>query len=50
MAMTEWKLGREAEARAYYDRGVENIEATLPRSPLLLRFKHEAAQLLGIHR
>jgi tetratricopeptide (TPR) repeat protein len=48
MAMTEWKLGRETEARAYYDRGVTNVEATLPKSPLLLRFKQEATELLGV--
>jgi len=48
LAMAQWNLGDKDEARSTFDRGVESMEETLPKSPLHNRFKAEAAQLLGI--
>jgi tetratricopeptide (TPR) repeat protein len=48
LSMTESKLGERASARSHYDRGVMLGEKSYPKSPLYLRFKNEAAQLLGL--
>ena len=48
LAMTASNLGEIGEARQYYDRGVARRNATLPKSPLLIRMNEEAAEVLGI--
>jgi serine/threonine protein kinase/Tfp pilus assembly protein PilF len=48
LAMTCWKLGREREARQYYDRAVAAMDRTIPTNPEYLRRRDEAAELLGI--
>jgi serine/threonine protein kinase/tetratricopeptide (TPR) repeat protein len=47
LSMTEGQLGEQGAAREHYDRGVMLGDKSYPESPLYLRFKNEAAQLLG---
>jgi tetratricopeptide (TPR) repeat protein len=49
LAMTSWKLGRERDARQYYDRAVALMNRTIPTNPEYLRRRDEAAALLGVH-
>jgi serine/threonine protein kinase/Flp pilus assembly protein TadD len=48
LAMTHWRLGEKDRARARYDQAVAWMEANLPSDPELLRFRAEAAALLGV--
>jgi tetratricopeptide (TPR) repeat protein len=48
LAMTESKLGRNADARRTYDRAVARMNETWPRSPDYILLRREAAALLGI--
>src|SRR5262249_37049371 len=48
LAMANWKLNRKNEARELYDRGVEWIVTKAPKDEKLLRFRAEAAALMGI--
>jgi tetratricopeptide (TPR) repeat protein len=48
LAMTRWRLGHHDEARQWYDQAVEWMETRKRRDPELLRFRTEAAALLGI--
>jgi len=47
LAMTEWKLGRESEARACYDRAVTRMNEIYPRDPSRILLRDEA-EVLGI--
>jgi hypothetical protein len=47
LAMAHWKLENKAEARIWYDRGVEWSERN-PNNGEVPLFHAEAAQLLGI--
>jgi tetratricopeptide (TPR) repeat protein len=49
LAMTESKLGRQADARRTYDRAVERMNETWPKSPNLVMLKAETAKLLVLH-
>jgi serine/threonine protein kinase/Tfp pilus assembly protein PilF len=49
LAMAHWQLGEKAQARTRYDQAVRWMEKNRPRDEELLRFRAEAAALLGIH-
>jgi hypothetical protein len=46
--MCLWHLDEKVEARRFYDRSVTWMEERLPDSPVLIKMRQEAAQLLGI--
>jgi serine/threonine protein kinase/Tfp pilus assembly protein PilF len=48
LAMAHWRLGEKDRARARYDQAVAWMEANLPSDSELLRFRAEAAALLGV--
>ena len=45
--MTRQQLGQNDEARTRYDKGVEWMDKNAPQNEELLRFRVEAAELLG---
>ncbi len=47
LAMAHWQLGHQDEARQWYDKAVEWMEKNRPDDEELLRFRTEAADLLG---
>ena len=48
LAMAHWQLGHKDEARKWYDKAVEWMDKNQPKNEELLRFRNEAAELLGI--
>jgi tetratricopeptide (TPR) repeat protein len=48
LAMAHWQMGKKDEARKWYDKGVGWMEKNQPENEELLRFRAEAAELLGI--
>jgi hypothetical protein len=46
--MTESKLGHQADARRMYDRAVERMNETWPKSPDLVLLKSEAGKIIGL--
>ena len=51
LAMAHWQLGHKEEARRQYDKSVgwmENSENSESNADELIRFRAEAAELLGI--
>jgi tetratricopeptide (TPR) repeat protein len=48
LAMTESKLGRQADAHHTYDRALVRMNETWPKSPDLVLLKAEAARLIGL--
>jgi hypothetical protein len=48
LAMAHWRLGEKAEARGWYDQGVQWMDKQQPQNEELRRFRAEAAQLLGL--
>jgi tetratricopeptide (TPR) repeat protein len=48
LAMSQWQLGEEEEARNSYDQAVRWMEKNQPRNEELRRFRAEANELLGI--
>jgi tetratricopeptide (TPR) repeat protein len=48
LSMAHWQLGHKEEARQWYDKAVEWMEKNRPENEELLRFRGEAAELLGI--
>jgi tetratricopeptide (TPR) repeat protein len=48
LAMAHWQLGHKDEARTWYDKAVQWMEKNKPKDEELLRFRAEAAELLGI--
>jgi tetratricopeptide (TPR) repeat protein/tRNA A-37 threonylcarbamoyl transferase component Bud32 len=48
LAVTHWQLGHHDQARHWYDQAISWMEARKRRDPELLRFRAEAAALLGI--
>ena len=48
LAMAHWQLGHKEDARQWYARAVEWMEKKNPSNEELLRFRAEAAKLLGI--
>ena len=47
LAMAQWHLDHQQEARRWYDKAVEWMEKHNPDDGELVRFRAEAAQLLG---
>jgi tetratricopeptide (TPR) repeat protein len=48
LAMANWQLGHQDEARKWYEQAVAWMEKNSPNNPELDRFRAEAAELLGI--
>ena len=48
LAMSHWQLDHKDEARTWYDKAVKWMEKHEPKNEELLRFRAEAAKLLGI--
>jgi serine/threonine protein kinase/tetratricopeptide (TPR) repeat protein len=48
LAMTYWQMGKKAEAHKWYDKAVQWMDKNQPKNEELLRFRAEAAELLGI--
>jgi tetratricopeptide (TPR) repeat protein len=48
LAMAHHQLGNHAEARRWYDRAVQWMDQNAPKDDELLRFRAEAAELLGV--
>jgi tetratricopeptide (TPR) repeat protein len=49
LAMAHWQLGDRDQARAWYDKAVAWMDQYAPRDEQLLRFRAEAAALLGLN-
>ena len=45
--MAYWRIGNRDEARAWFDKAVKWMERNEPDNEALLRFRAEAAELLG---
>jgi tetratricopeptide (TPR) repeat protein len=50
LAMAHWQLGDKDAARTHYDKAVARMEKDAPKNEELLRFRGEAARLLGIEQ
>jgi serine/threonine protein kinase len=48
LAMAHWRLGDERQGREWYDKAVAWLNRTVVRNQDLLRYRAEAAELLGI--
>ena len=48
LAMAHWQLGDKTQARSWYDKAVPWMEKNQPKNEELLRFRAEAAALLGL--
>jgi len=48
LAMAEWQLGNKDTAREWYEKAVRWMEERAPRNEELIRFRSEAAELLGV--
>jgi tetratricopeptide (TPR) repeat protein len=48
LAMSHWQLGHKDEARKWFDKGVEWTDKNQTKDEVLLRFRTEAAELLGM--
>ena len=48
LVMAHWKLGDKCEARRWYDKAVEWMDKNHIENKELLRFRAEAAELLGV--
>ena len=48
LAMAHWQLGDKPQARSWYDKAVQWMEKNQPKNEELLRFRAEAAALLGV--
>jgi len=47
--MAHWRLGDKAQARSWYDKAVPWMEKNQPKNAELIRFRTEAAALLGVN-
>jgi tetratricopeptide (TPR) repeat protein len=48
LAMAHWRMDRQEEARKWYDQAVQWMQKNRPTDEELIRFRAEAADLLGI--
>jgi eukaryotic-like serine/threonine-protein kinase len=48
LAMAHWQLGDKPQARSWYDKAVPWMEKNQPKDDELIRFRAEAAALLGV--
>jgi hypothetical protein len=49
LAMAHWRLGDKPQARSWYGKAVSWMEKNQPRNEELMRFRAEAAALLGVN-
>ena len=49
LAMAHWQLGDKPQARSWYDKAVPWMEKNQPKNEELIRFRAEAAALLGVN-
>jgi len=49
MAMSHWQLGEKDKSRESYDQAVKWMQKNAPKHPELIRFRNEAAALLGVN-
>ena len=49
LAMAHWQLGDKPQARSWYDKAVAWMEKNQPKNEELIRFRAEAAALLGVN-
>ena len=49
LAMAHWQLGDKPQARSWYDKAVQWMEKNQPKDEELIRFRAEAAALLGVN-
>jgi WD40 repeat protein len=49
LAMAHWQLGAKEQARRSFDEGARSMDKYKPQDEVLLRFRAEAAALLGIN-
>jgi hypothetical protein len=47
LAMAHWQLGEKEGARQWYEKAVESMQKKNPTRADLIRFRSEAAELLG---
>jgi hypothetical protein len=47
--MAHWQLGEKDAARESYDRAIQWMEKNAPDNKELIRFRAEAAELLGMN-
>ena len=50
VALAHWQLGHQDEARGWYDKAVEWMDKNGPDDEVLLRFRAEAEELMGIEK
>jgi tetratricopeptide (TPR) repeat protein len=48
LAMAHWQKGEKEQARAWYDKSIAWMEKNSPQNEELVRFRAEAAALLGV--
>ena len=48
LSMAHWQLGDKPQARSWYDKAVRWMEKNQPKNEELIRFRAEAAALLGV--
>jgi tetratricopeptide (TPR) repeat protein/serine/threonine protein kinase len=49
LAMAHWQLGNKDEAREWFDKGAQWMDAHNANSETMVRFRKEAAELLGVN-
>ncbi len=49
LAMAHWQLGDKPQAHSWYDKAVPWMEKNQPKDEELVRFRAEAAALLGVN-
>jgi tetratricopeptide (TPR) repeat protein len=50
LALAHWQLGKQEEARKWYEKAVEWMEKNQPEDQELRRFRNEAEDALGMKR
>jgi hypothetical protein len=48
-AMAHWQIGDKTQSRCWYDKAVPWMEKYQPKNAELVRFRAEAAALLGVN-
>ena len=49
LAMAHWQLGDKPQARSWYEKAIPWMEKNQPKNEELIRFRAEAAALLGVN-
>jgi len=50
LAMAHWQLGDKEQSRQWFDKGVQWMDAHNANSETMVRFRNEAAELLGVNQ